>query len=131
MARSAVTFLMFEGKAEEAMQLYTSLFPGSQITELEHYGANEQGAEGTVKRASLTLCGHQLRFFDSPVQHGFTFTPAISLFVECESADELDRLFGELSDGGEVFMPLSSYGFSTRFGWCSDRYGVSWQLNLV
>ena len=122
---------MFEGNAEAAMQLYTSVFPGSQITELEHYGANEQGAEGTVKNARMTICGHQLRFFDSPVHHGFTFTPSISLFIECETADELDRTFATLSEGGEVMMPLNDYGFSTRFGWCADRFGVSWQLNLA
>ena len=131
MARSVSTFLMFTGKAEEAMNRYVSLFPGSQVTGLEHFGPGEQGAEGSVKRATLTLCGHQLMCYDSPPVHDFTFTPAISLFVECESADELDTAFAALSDGGQVFMPVSSYGFSTRFGWCSDRYGVSWQLNLA
>jgi predicted 3-demethylubiquinone-9 3-methyltransferase (glyoxalase superfamily) len=131
MASSVTTFLMFEGAAEQAMRLYVSLFPGSEIADLEHYGPGDEGPQGTVKRATLTLYGHELRFFDSPVEHAFTFTPAISLFVECESSDELDRVFGELSKDGEVFMPLASYGFSKRFGWCSDRFGVSWQLNLA
>jgi predicted 3-demethylubiquinone-9 3-methyltransferase (glyoxalase superfamily) len=132
MARSVSTFLMFqEGNAEEAMGWYVSLFPGSQVTNLERWGPNEQGPEGKLKGASVTLCGHELRFFDSAPVHDFTFTPSISLFAECESEDELDRLFTSLSEGGQVFMPVSNYGFSTRFGWCSDRFGVSWQLNLA
>jgi predicted 3-demethylubiquinone-9 3-methyltransferase (glyoxalase superfamily) len=131
MARSVSTFLMFGGTAEEAMRWYVSLFPGAEVTLLEHFGPGEQGPEGSVKRASFTVCGHEVMCFDSPVQHAFTFTPAISLFVECDSADELDRLFGALSEGGEVFMPLNNYGFSTRFGWCNDLFGVSWQLNLA
>ena len=131
MAHSVTTFLMFTGKAEEAMRWYVSLFPGSEITSLEHFGPGEQGSEGSVKRATFTLRGHQLMCFDSPAVHDFTFTPAISLFVECESANELDAAFTALSDGGQVFMPLSGYGFSTKFGWCSDRFGVSWQLNLA
>jgi predicted 3-demethylubiquinone-9 3-methyltransferase (glyoxalase superfamily) len=133
MARSIVTFLMFQGdnRAEDAMQLYASVVPGAEITELEHFGPGEQGREGTVRNARMSLCGYEVRFFDSPAEHAFTFTPATSFFVECESADELDRMFATLSEGGAVFMPLSNYGFSTRFGWCSDRFGVAWQLNLA
>ena len=132
MARSVATFLMFQdGNAEEAMRAYVELFPGAEIRTIEHFGPGEQGREGSVKRATFAVCGHEVMVFDSPVKHGFEFTPSTSLFVECESTDELDRLFGALSAGGEVFMPLNDYGFSTRFGWCSDRYGVSWQLNLA
>ena len=64
------------------------------------------------------------------MKHAFTFTPSISLFVECESEAEMDATFSRLSDGGGVLMPLDNYGFSTRFGWLTDRFGVSWQLNL-
>jgi predicted 3-demethylubiquinone-9 3-methyltransferase (glyoxalase superfamily) len=74
--------------------------------------------------------GHALIVIDSPVKHDFTFTPAMSLFLDCESRDELDSAFEKLSAGGRIYMPLDSYGFSTRFGWCTDRFGVSWQLNL-
>jgi predicted 3-demethylubiquinone-9 3-methyltransferase (glyoxalase superfamily) len=130
MTRSVSTFLMFEGNAEEAMRLYATVVPGAEIAELEQYGPGEEG-EGTVRRGVMKLCGHEVRFFDSYVHHEFTFTPATSLFVECDSSEELDTLFTTLSDRGEVFMPLSNYGFSTRFGWCSDRFGVSWQLNLA
>jgi predicted 3-demethylubiquinone-9 3-methyltransferase (glyoxalase superfamily) len=67
---------------------------------------------------------------DSPVKHNFTFTPAMSLFVDCADEAELDTLFAKLSEGGQVLMPLDNYGFSRKFGWLADKFGVSWQLNL-
>jgi predicted 3-demethylubiquinone-9 3-methyltransferase (glyoxalase superfamily) len=73
----------------------------------------------------------QVNCIDSPVKHAFTFTPSISLFVDCESEAEIDDLFSKLSAGGQVLMPLDNYGFSTRFGWVKDRFGPSWQLNLL
>ena len=63
-------------------------------------------------------------------KHAFTFTPSFSLFVDFTSADTLDAAFGNLSEYGTILMPLDNYGFSRRFGWCNDRFGVSWQLNL-
>jgi predicted 3-demethylubiquinone-9 3-methyltransferase (glyoxalase superfamily) len=68
--------------------------------------------------------------FDSPIKHNFTFTPAVSLFGECEEESELDAAFARLAQGGQVLMPLDNYGFSKKFGWTNDRFGVSWQLNL-
>jgi predicted 3-demethylubiquinone-9 3-methyltransferase (glyoxalase superfamily) len=97
---------------------------------IERYGRGEQGAEGTVKRADFTLGGHNLICFDSPVKHNFTFTPSMFIFVDCENEAELDAAFNQLSAGGEVLMELDNYGFSSRFGWVNDRFGVSWQLNL-
>jgi predicted 3-demethylubiquinone-9 3-methyltransferase (glyoxalase superfamily) len=121
---------MFEGAAEEAMTLYVSLFKGAQITRLERYGPGEQGAEGSVKRAEFTLAGHHLACIDSSVKHGFTFTPSMSLFVECEDEAEMGSALATLSEGGAVLMPPGNYGFSTRFAWLNDCFGVSWQLNL-
>jgi predicted 3-demethylubiquinone-9 3-methyltransferase (glyoxalase superfamily) len=131
MAREFATFLMFEGKAEEAMTFYVSLFPRCEVTQLERWGPGEAGPEGRVKRARFTLGAHTLMCFDSPPAHAFTFTPSMSLFVECESVEELERAFAALAEGGQVLMPLGGYGFSTRFGWVNDRFGVSWQLNLA
>ena len=131
MARKITTHLMFEGVAEEAMNFYVSLFGDSEINRLERYGPGEMGAEGTVKQATFTLAGRDFICIDSPVKHAFTFTPSISLFVECESEAELEAAFSRLSDGGRVLMPLDNYGFSTRFGWLTDRFGVSWQLNFL
>lgn len=131
MARSITPFLMFDGVAEAAMDLYVSLFEEADIARIERYGPGEAGAEGTVKRANFTLAGRNFVCIDSPVKHDFTFTPSISLFVDCRDEAELDRVFERLSDGGEVLMPLDDYGFSTKFGWLNDRFGVSWQLNLA
>jgi predicted 3-demethylubiquinone-9 3-methyltransferase (glyoxalase superfamily) len=135
MARSVLTHLMFVGdqcgKAEEAMNLYVSLFEDSGVLEVEHYGPNdEQEREGTLKRATFLLAGREFGASDSSRGHPFTFTPSISVFVDCESPAELERVFAALSEGGEVLMPLDDYGFSKRFGWTNDRFGVSWQLNL-
>ncbi|MNG41952.1 3-demethylubiquinone-9 3-methyltransferase [compost metagenome] len=65
------------------------------------------------------------------MKHAFTFTPSMSLYVTCETEAEIDRLFGSLSEGGSVMMPLAAYPFSEKFGWLSDRFGVSWQLTLA
>ena len=65
---------------------------------------------------------------DSNVKHEFTFTPAISLYVTCDTKAEIDKLFEKLSEGGKILMPLESYPFSERFGWVNDKYSVSWQL---
>ena len=131
MARSVSTFLMFEGAAEEAMTFYASLFRDVRVTQIDRYGAGEAGPEGSVRLARFSVCGHEMMCIDSPGKHAFTFTPSISLFVECESVAELDEAFGRLAQGGQVHMPLGDYGFSARFGWVADRFGVSWQLNLV
>jgi predicted 3-demethylubiquinone-9 3-methyltransferase (glyoxalase superfamily) len=64
------------------------------------------------------------------VKHAFTFTPAFSFFVDCESEEELKRLYAALSADGATLMPLGNYGFSRQFAWVNDRFGVSWQLNL-
>ncbi|MEX6690223.1 VOC family protein [Danxiaibacter flavus] len=125
------TFLMFEGKAEEAMNFYTSLFSNSGIVDISRYGAGEQGKEGTVKHATFSLNGQEFMCIDSFVSHGFTFTPSISLYVKCETEEEIDKVFAALSANGQVLMPLGPYPFSKKFGWLSDKFGVSWQLTLL
>ncbi|MNO24794.1 hypothetical protein D3C76_146210 [compost metagenome] len=124
------TFLMFEGQAEEAMNFYVSLFDHSEVTSITRYGAGEAGAEGTVMHASFTIKGASFMCSDSYVKHGFSFTPSISLYVNCASEAELDTVFEQLSQGGNVLMPLGEYPFSRKFGWVADRFGVTWQLNL-
>jgi len=68
---------------------------------------------------------------ENTMDHQFDFTPAISIFVECENEDEITRFHAELSKNGKEFMPMDNYGFSKKFCWIEDRYGVSWQLNLA
>lgn len=130
MSDKITTFLMFEGKAEEAITFYMSLFENSEILNIQRYGADEAGPEGTIAQAEFTLAGRKYKTIDSPINHAFSFTPAVSLFVESDTEDELERLFKELSKDGEVLMPLDNYGFSTKYGWVNDRFGVSWQLNF-
>ena len=123
-------FLSFDGHAEEAANYYVSLFPNSEVQTVVRWGAEGPGKEGSIMQAFFTLNGHAMRAFDSPPAHAFTFTPSMSLFVDCEDEAELDRVCATLSEGGSFMMPLGSYGFSKKFAWLSDRFGVSWQLNL-
>lgn len=130
MTQKIMTFLMFQGQAEEAMTFYTSLFDDAEVVSVTRYGPDQPGAEGTVQHAVFTLAGQPYMAIDSNVRHDFTFTPAISLYVTCASEAEIERLYAALSEKGGTMMPLDSYGFSSRFAWVSDRFGVSWQLNL-
>lgn len=111
-------FFMFAGqqygKAEEAINRYISLFPNSSINEIER----NEDAEGTVKRAAFTLAGQDFIAIDSGIEHSFTFTEAISLFVTCTTQEEVDTLWEKLSEGGE----------QGQCGWLKDKYGVSWQI---
>ena len=133
--QKTTTFFMFvgkqHGKAEEAMNFYVSLFKNSSIVNIERYSAGEGEPEGTVKRAVFTLNGQEYMALDSNLAHDFTFTPAISIFVTCETEEEIDTLYKKLSEDGSVLMELNAYPFSEKFGWVQDKYGISWQLNLV
>jgi predicted 3-demethylubiquinone-9 3-methyltransferase (glyoxalase superfamily) len=132
MAESVHTHLMFQnGRALEALRRYEEIFAGAfTIDELDTYDEGAAGPTGQVQLAICTLLGRRITCIDSPVQHDFDMTPAISLFVECSDEEELKRLFAALGDDGEVFMPLDDYGFSRQYGWVQDRFGVPWQLNL-
>lgn len=121
---------MFEGKAEEAMNFYISLFEESKIVSLKRYGPNEMGKEGSVYQAVFSLNSQTFMCIDSPAKHGFTFTPAISLYVSCPDEAKITRYFEALSADGQVLMPLAAYPFSKKFAWVSDRFGVSWQLSV-
>ncbi|MEH7130549.1 VOC family protein [Neobacillus drentensis] len=124
-------FLMFQdGKAEEAMNYYISIIDDSEITSITRYGANESGDEGTVMQATFSVKGQEFMCIDSNLKHQFSFTPSFSIFVTCDTEEEINNLYLKLSEGGQALMPIGNYGFSQRFGWLNDRFGVSWQLNL-
>jgi predicted 3-demethylubiquinone-9 3-methyltransferase (glyoxalase superfamily) len=131
MTQKITTFLMFQnGDAEEAMTFYVSLFDDAKVVDVTRIAPGEPGPEGKIKHARFTLAGQEYMCIDSDRVHAFTFTPSMSLYVGCDTEEEIDRLYAALVEGGGALMPLNSYGFSTKFGWVADRFGVSWQLNL-
>ncbi|NUM55839.1 MAG: VOC family protein [Candidatus Hydrogenedentes bacterium] len=124
--------LWFNNNIEDAIGLYTSLFDGSSIGKTARYGkeaADVSGQkEGAVMTMMFTLGGQEFMGLNGGPY--YQFTPAISLFVNCATADEVERLWAGLSQDGLVMMPLDKYPFSEKFGWVQDRFGVSWQINL-
>lgn len=132
METRATPFLMFQNAdAEEAMRLYTSIFDDGRVLEVSRYDASGPGPEGTVQVARFTLAGQEFRCSDSFIKHGFSFTPSFSIWVDVDSEAQLQRALSALGEGGNELMPLGDYGFSRRFCWLNDRYGVSWQLSLA
>ena len=109
-------FLWFDGKAEEAMKFYVSIFKNSKVGSVTRYGEAGPGPEGTVMSATFQLDGQDFFALNGGPQ--FKFTPAISLFVNCETQQEVDELWEKLSEGGE----------KQRCGWLKDRFGLSWQI---
>jgi predicted 3-demethylubiquinone-9 3-methyltransferase (glyoxalase superfamily) len=109
-------YLWFNDDAEEAARFYISIFKGSRIDDIVRYGDEGPGMKGTVMSVTFQLHGQDFYALNGgPV---FTFSPAISLFVNCETQDEVDEMWERLSEGGE----------KGRCGWLKDRYGVSWQI---
>lgn len=123
------TFVMFQGHAQQAINLYSELFAGFRVQQLLHFEESGDGPR-RVKHATIDFERHNLVFIDSPVSHDFGFTPAVSLHVNLATEADLERIFARLAEGGEVLMPIDDYGFSARFGWLNDRFGLSWQLNV-
>jgi predicted 3-demethylubiquinone-9 3-methyltransferase (glyoxalase superfamily) len=109
-------FLWFDGKAEEAMNFYTSIFKNSKIVSVTRYGEAGPGPKGTVMTATFQLDGQNFMALNGGPQ--FKFTEAISFFVNCETQQEVDELWEKLSEGGG----------KGRCGWLKDKYGLSWQI---
>jgi predicted 3-demethylubiquinone-9 3-methyltransferase (glyoxalase superfamily) len=109
-------FLWFDGQAEEAMNFYISIFKNSKIINVSRYGEAGPGPKGTVMSATFQLEGQQFMALNGGPH--FTFTPAISLFVNCEAQEEVDELWKKLSAGGS----------EERCGWLKDKFGLSWQI---
>jgi predicted 3-demethylubiquinone-9 3-methyltransferase (glyoxalase superfamily) len=128
---TARPFLVFQGEAADAIDFYLSVFPDSEVFNVEHYAAGEAGREGTIKRARFSVAGQEVICTDSVVKQSFTFTPAFSFFIECPSEEQLRHLATVLKERGVELMPVGQYGFSKLFAWVNDRFGVSWQLNYT
>jgi predicted 3-demethylubiquinone-9 3-methyltransferase (glyoxalase superfamily) len=109
-------FLWFDGKAEEAMRFYVSIFKNSKIGAITRYGDAGPGPKGTVMVATFQLEGQEFIALNGGPQ--FTFSPAISFVVNCETQEEVDAFWEKLSEGGEKL----------QCGWLRDKYGLSWQI---
>ncbi|MCM3270163.1 VOC family protein [Paenibacillus elgii] len=109
-------FLWFDGKAEEAMNFYTSIFADSKIESVTRYGEGGRGPKGMVMSGTFQLNGQTFMALNGGPQ--FTFSPAVSFFVNCETQKEIDELWEKLSEGGEP----------GRCGWLTDKFGLSWQI---
>lgn len=125
----ATPFLMFQhAKGLEAIDFYVATVPDSRVDSMQLFGPEGPGPEGTILRGHVTIAGQAVMVHDSFIVHGFDFTPSWSFFLTCDDEAEFDRLFAALSEGGGVLMPPANYGWSAKFAWVSDRFGVSWQL---
>jgi predicted 3-demethylubiquinone-9 3-methyltransferase (glyoxalase superfamily) len=109
-------FLWFDGKAEEAMNFYVSVVKNSKVVSVSRYGEGSPGQKGTVMSATFELAGQRFIALNGGPQ--FTFSPAISFLINCETQEEVDQLWEKLSDGGK----------KERCGWLKDKYGLSWQI---
>ncbi|WCL50155.1 VOC family protein [Leptospira sp. GIMC2001] len=125
-------FLWFNQDAEEAVNFYTKLFSNSKIGKKSYYGKegfeHHRMPEGTLMIAEFELDG--LRYTSINGGPRFQFNPSISFMVICETIEEIDELWKKLSENGSIMMPIDKYEWSDRYGWLSDRYGLSWQLFL-
>ena len=136
------TFLTFVGdqcgKAEEALEFYTTVFPDSEIKCIQKYAEGEAGGTpDLIKFGVFTLNGTEYMVSESSYNHNWSFTPAVSIFIIDTSDALIQTIFEKLSsNGGQIMVPLDSYegegdyGFGKKFGWCEDKYGISWQFVL-
>ncbi len=116
MQKKITTFLTFDGRAEEAVDFYTSAFDDSKLLSASRYGEAGPGPAGSLMSARFQLAGQEFVALNGGPS--FTFSQGISLFVDCETQEEVDQLWETLSDGGEM----------GPCGWLTDRFGVSWQI---
>jgi predicted 3-demethylubiquinone-9 3-methyltransferase (glyoxalase superfamily) len=109
-------FLWFDGNAEEAVNFYTSTFKDGRIVSIDRYPDSFEGMQGKVLTAVFELNGQQLMAIDGGPQ--YKFNEAVSLYVNCESQEEVDAYWNKLAEGGEILM----------CGWLKDKYGLTWQI---
>ncbi|MGB8192074.1 MAG: VOC family protein [Chitinophagaceae bacterium] len=109
-------FLWFDNNAEEAINLYTSVFKDAKVTNMARYGKEGPGPEGTVMTASFVLNGQEFIALNGGPH--FKFTEAVSFVINCEDQEEVDHYWDRLSEGGSI----------QQCGWLKDKFGLSWQV---
>lgn len=117
MQKKITTFLTFDDRAEEAIEFYTSIFPDSRVTSTTRYGAAGPREEGSFMTGTFELAGQEFVALNGG--SSFTFAQGMSLFVDCETQQEVDELWERLTEGGGEPGPC---------GWLTDKFGVSWQI---
>lgn len=117
-----VPFVWFDTQGEEAMRYYTSLFPNSKIVN------TMPGPDGSFLSGTMELDGFEMMVITAGPQ--FKVNPSISFFVRCKTGEETKSMWDKLSSGGKVLMEYQKYPFAEKYGWCEDKYGVSWQVIL-
>jgi predicted 3-demethylubiquinone-9 3-methyltransferase (glyoxalase superfamily) len=137
------TFLTFVGdqcgKATEAINFYTSIFPNSEIKSIVKYAEGEVGGTPElIKYGVFSLNGIEYMVSESNYNHAWSFSPGVSIFVSDHSDELITKLYEALSSNdGQVMVPLDDYngegdyGFGKKFGWCADKYGISWQFLVL
>lgn len=137
MMQKSTIFLIFagnqRGKAKEAIDFYTSTFKNSELKHIEYFEGNEHGGRtGEVKHAVFSIAGQKYMAMDAmdSIEKDCSFNHAVSINFSCDAEEEINTLYSRLLEGGSVLMPLDNYGFGKKFGWLSDKYGVSWQVDL-
>jgi len=120
-------FITIEKRAQEALDFYSSIFPSFSLISLNHHAEPHQEL---VMLAIFSIKGQEIMISDSFVSHDWRITPGISFFIDLVDEDELDALSKSLEQQGKIHMPADDYGFSRRFTWVEDKFGVNWQLNV-
>lgn len=125
-----VPMLWFDSNAEEAVSFYTSVFQNSKTGLVSHYNKAFEEVSGkpagSVSTIDFTLNGQEFTALNGGPM--FKFTPAVSMFVQVNTVEEGDAIWSKLSEGGFTMMPFQEYPFSKKYGWCNDKFGMSWQV---
>ncbi|MCG7338692.1 VOC family protein [Staphylococcus sp. ACRSN] len=124
------TFLMFNGQAEKAIDLYINLFEDAEILSLVKYTESDNAPTGKVQHAIFRLKDQIFMAIDNVNGVDVDMNPAMSLYVTVDSAIEMERLFNGLKSGGAILMPKTTMPPFREFAWVQDQFGVNFQLAL-
>jgi predicted 3-demethylubiquinone-9 3-methyltransferase (glyoxalase superfamily) len=117
------------GRAGEAVAFYAELIPGVSVERVVPLSGPSDSGSDELQRIEFTIGTTPFIAFDSAGPHQFTFTPAVSVWLNLDNEETFTTVFTALAEGGTIHMPIGDYGFGRRFAWVDDRFGVSWQLN--
>lgn len=126
--KSMTPFLMFDGRAEEAILFYRSVFKNFEVVFINYFETGDM--KGKVMQSLVNIHENNIIINDASITHDFSFTPSMNFFIECESEQEQIDLYEKFKSKGSILMPLDDYGFSKQYAFVTDPFGVGWQLNL-